>query len=63
MLGLLALLLGNAFIVGINQIYDVDIDKVGMSRGTSSLRPIFVRGLDFRSCTVDTCPADKIIDC
>lgn len=27
MLGLVALLLGNAFIVGINQIYDVDIDK------------------------------------
>jgi homogentisate solanesyltransferase len=27
-LGMLALLLGNAFIVGINQIYDVDIDKV-----------------------------------
>ncbi|CAM9748531.1 unnamed protein product [Chrysoparadoxa australica] len=27
-LGLVALLLGNAFIVGINQIYDVDIDKV-----------------------------------
>ncbi|CAN0453375.1 unnamed protein product, partial [Hapterophycus canaliculatus] len=26
-LGLLSLLLGNAFIVGINQIYDVDIDK------------------------------------
>lgn len=26
--GMLALLLGNAFIVGINQIYDVDIDKV-----------------------------------
>lgn len=27
MLGLVALLLGNAFIVGINQIYDVKIDK------------------------------------
>ncbi|CAN0218056.1 unnamed protein product, partial [Ectocarpus fasciculatus] len=27
-LGLLSLLLGNAFIVGINQIYDVDIDKI-----------------------------------
>lgn len=27
-LGLISLLLGNAFIVGINQIYDVDIDKV-----------------------------------
>eukprot|EP00752_Nemacystus_decipiens_P009970 g8892.t1 len=27
-LGLVALLLGNAFIVGINQIYDVDIDKI-----------------------------------
>jgi homogentisate solanesyltransferase len=26
--GLLALLFGNAFIVGINQIYDVQIDKV-----------------------------------
>jgi homogentisate solanesyltransferase len=26
--GMLALLLGNAFIVGINQIYDVDIDRV-----------------------------------
>ena len=25
---MLALLLGNAFIVGINQIYDVDIDRV-----------------------------------
>ena len=28
MLGVLALLLGNLFIVGINQIYDVDIDVV-----------------------------------
>lgn len=28
LLGLVSLLLGNAFIVGINQIYDVDIDKV-----------------------------------
>merc|ERR1719271_837100 len=28
MLGVLALLLGNLFIVGINQIYDVDIDEV-----------------------------------
>lgn len=28
MIGLLALLCGNAYIVGINQIYDVDIDKV-----------------------------------
>ena len=28
LLGLLALLMGNGFIVGINQIYDVDIDKV-----------------------------------
>eukprot|EP00904_Undaria_pinnatifida_P006660 jgi/Undpi1/3123/HiC_scaffold_15.g06497.m1 len=28
MLGLVALLLGNAFIVGINQIYDVKIDKI-----------------------------------
>ena len=27
-IGLLALLCGNAYIVGINQIYDVDIDKV-----------------------------------
>lgn len=27
-LGLLALLCGNGYIVGINQIYDVDIDKV-----------------------------------
>ncbi|CAM9186304.1 unnamed protein product, partial [Phaeothamnion confervicola] len=27
-MGLLALLLGNAYIVGINQIYDVDVDKV-----------------------------------
>lgn len=27
LLGMLALLLGNAYIVGINQIYDVDIDK------------------------------------
>jgi homogentisate solanesyltransferase len=27
-LGMAALLLGNAYIVGINQIYDVDIDKV-----------------------------------
>jgi homogentisate solanesyltransferase len=26
--GLFALLCGNAYIVGINQIYDVDIDKV-----------------------------------
>lgn len=28
MIGLLALLCGNAFIVGINQIYDVKIDEV-----------------------------------
>jgi 4-hydroxybenzoate polyprenyltransferase len=28
MMGMLALLFGNAFIVGINQIYDVDIDKI-----------------------------------
>jgi homogentisate solanesyltransferase len=28
LLGLLALLCGNGFIVGINQIYDVDIDVV-----------------------------------
>lgn len=28
LLGMVALLLGNAYIVGINQIYDVDIDKV-----------------------------------
>ena len=28
MLGVLALLLGNLFIVGINQIFDVDIDRV-----------------------------------
>ena len=28
MLGVVALVLGNLFIVGINQIYDVDIDKV-----------------------------------
>lgn len=28
-LGMVSLLLGNAYIVGINQIYDVEIDKVG----------------------------------
>ena len=28
MLGVLALLCGNGFIVGINQIYDVDVDSV-----------------------------------
>lgn len=28
LLGLVALLCGNGFIVGINQIYDVDIDQV-----------------------------------
>lgn len=33
-LGMVALLLGNAFIVGINQIYDVDIDKVKTENGT-----------------------------
>lgn len=32
-LGMVALLLGNAFIVGINQIYDVDIDKVKTENG------------------------------
>lgn len=34
-LGLLALLLGNAFIVGINQIYDMEIDK---ARGRNTER-------------------------
>ncbi|CAN0364010.1 unnamed protein product, partial [Laminaria digitata] len=31
-LGLVALLLGNAFIVGINQIYDVNIDKASINK-------------------------------
>lgn len=39
LLGLLALLLGNAYIVGINQIYDVDIDKA--SSGLEARRPLF----------------------
>ena len=34
-LGLMALLFGHAYIVGINQIYDVQIDKVRMCIGVS----------------------------
>ena len=53
---MLALLLGNAFIVGINQIYDVDIDRVNkpflpvaaaelsVRRSGSSLPPAPPRG-------------------
>ena len=35
-MGVLALLLGNLYIVGINQIYDVDIDQVQPSPASAA---------------------------
>ena len=46
MAGMLALLCGNAYIVGINQIYDVDIDKV---RGVLALGVFSPQGDWFES--------------